>query len=498
MKLPTQYEKGLRISLAGGADFVVEDRGPGEVAVEPREGSGAVRKYFSARKIADARTDIVDDSPWAFLAVQPPAAKPTISLPATAMPEWQRLHQSGELGALVERLSIEIATTEVERLPDVFRRELPALFSRYPNGSLWYVGVDPVIIKRLTGMRIAFQLEIAPDSPFGDSRAGITYFGAHQLTGGLNFVEAVQPVLLAFSPVVSGFAMNALPGAFVFLFGQFDDEQDLRTNARDKLATRFYPAVNAHPMSPGIKVPTDLLGIGEVEALLAWWMTRLNILYSHAGDPTRFATAAGDHDVTGQAAWFFTFERMLADFAALGAAVDSPGLLRMQGAFDALDKASSLLVGPGGKEVLAFRRLLHRGQAVPRVEQAFDCLPLQARSRFKRWARTAYDRLYADIREQTMPDRITADGCGVKVGWSGPTDLQVVPWDDYVGELIREARNASHGLLDMLTVTRKNRRPRRLLLATNQGDVPASLYEVARVICLALLADAAALCDRSW
>jgi hypothetical protein len=137
------------------------------------------------------------------------------------------------------------------------------------------------------------------------------------------FIEAVRPILLALSPGVSGFAMNAPPGAFVFLLGEFGEENDLRSSARHKLANSFYPAVNTHLFSPGIKVPIDQLGIGEVEALLAWWTTRLNILYSHAADPTRCATPAGDHDVTGQAAWFFTFERMLADFAALGAAVGS-------------------------------------------------------------------------------------------------------------------------------------------------------------------------------
>jgi hypothetical protein len=171
----------------------------------------------------------------------------------------------------------------------------------------------------------------------------------------------------------------------------------------------------------------------------------------------------------------------------------------MQGAFDALDKASSLLVGPGGDDVSAFRRLLHRTQALPRIEQAFDCLPMQARSRFKSWARAAYNQLYADIRGQTTPDRVTPDGRGVRVGWSSPTDLRVVRWDDYVGELIREARNASHGLLDLLTVTpKKEKRARRLLLATNQGEVPAPLYEVTRVICFALMADAASFCDGSW
>lgn len=186
---------------------------------------------------------------------------------------------------------------------------------------------------------------------------------------------------------------------------------------------------------------------------------------------------------------------MLADFAALGSAVGSPGVLRMQGAFDAVDKAAGLL---GGDDAKTFKRLLDRERTLPRVHTAFDQLPMQARARFRQWATASYDQLYADIREQTMPGRITKDGRGVKVGFSSPTDLRLLPWPEYVGELIREARNASHGLMEMLTVTPERKRARRLLLASNQGEVPTSFYEVARVIVFALMADPAALCGRTW
>lgn len=85
----------------------------------------------------------------------------------------------------------------------------------------------------------------------------------------MKFSEAVQPILLAYSPVVSGFVLNAPPGAFVFIFGQFDDAHDLRELDHQSLAANYHPAVNSHAYAPGIKVPMDGLGRGELEAMLA-------------------------------------------------------------------------------------------------------------------------------------------------------------------------------------------------------------------------------------
>jgi hypothetical protein len=494
-----QQYPGLRSSLEQASEFTVVDTPDGAVLVEPAEGAGTVRRYFDVTRVANVFSDLTDDRNWAPLAIRPPfSPKPEIPLPADASHDLERLQNDSTLPALMQRLGIEVSMTEPEGLADIFRRELPGLFARYPGGSLWYVGVDPVLVKRLTFMRVALQLRLTPDARWGNQGDGGTYFDVHQLSRGLAFSEVVQPILLTFAPVVSGFVMNAPPGAFVFLFGQFDDEHDMRARDGD-ISRAFFPAVNVHLFSPGVKVPMLELPSAHVEGLLGWWASRLDVLYSHAADPTRFATAAGDHDVEAQAAWFFTFERLLADVEAMTASVNSPGLLRMQGAFDALDKAAGLLVGPRGTrraEAEAFCRLLRRRDAMPRVERAMSRLPLQMHSRFRAWTRGAFDALYADIRAQTMPHRTTTNG--VRVGHDHATDLREMTWDDYVAELIREARNASHGL-NMLTEDRRgNRRDRRLLLATNEGDVPASLYEVVRAVTFGLFADAEAFCDRTW
>jgi hypothetical protein len=481
------------------ADMRVVDGEGDEVDAAPNEGAGVVRKYFDVTPVAKAKTDVSGDEAWAFLAAHPPhSPRPAIDLPPMAAGDFDL-----PLAALIQRLYTVVATTEADELPPLFRDFLlPGLFRRFPRGSLWYVSVDRALPARLTFMRLALQFKLTPDVDFlGDEKRA--FFNAHQLGGDVAVSALMSPILTLFSPVVTGFAMNVAPHAFVFLFGDLGEEEDMRTHGAGPLARAFYPSVNDHSASVGIKVPTDDLPTAHVESLLGWWTSRLNVVYSHAADPTRHATAAGLHDVAAQAAWLYTFERMLADLIALSASVDSPPLLRMQTAFDALDKAAALLAAHGDSTTDAFRRLLQRDETLPRLRAAFDGgLPLQLQMRFKSWGETAFEQLYKDIAASTMVSRQSPTG--VRVGYRAPDDLREVPWPEYVGRLMREARNASHGLLDMLAEMPgpkyKSHKgpPRPFLLATNSGTVPASLFEVTRVIVFGLMSDPARLCTQTW
>lgn len=306
--------------MLSGSNFSVADCDGGVLEVEPNP-SGP---YFQAHRVATARTDITKDDTWAFLGVHPPLSpKPELSLTTKQHVQLDAMRQEPGLRALMQRLSIDVAITEVEGLPGIFGRELPDMFKRYPQGSLWYISVDPVLLGRLAFMRVALQLHLTPDADFGgESRA--TFFNVHQLSTGATFDEVIKPILLTFAPVVSGFAMNVYPHAFVFLFGQFDDDHDMRNRGTGPIAESFFPSVNAHTTAPGIKVPVEQLPFGHIESLLAWWAARLSVLYGHAADPTRFRLPSGDHDVAAQAAWFFTFERLLADILAMTASVQEP------------------------------------------------------------------------------------------------------------------------------------------------------------------------------
>jgi hypothetical protein len=113
------------------------------------------------------------------------------------------------------------------------------------------------------------------------------------------------------------------------------------------------------------------------------------------------------------------------------------------------------------------------------------------------YAHGRYDQFYADMAEHTMRDRQRPNG--VMVARNDPADLQLMPWEEYVPELMRAARNSSHGLQDVMREPKDaNARHQRLLLATNSGDIPSSFFEVAAIAYLCLMADAERLCDRTW
>lgn len=482
-QLPAKHATALRASLAGPAEMRVDDLGEHRIRLVPREGSGMVRSYLNALRIADARTDLDAEQTWAFLATHTPFVPTPSHRIVTELGRHQdRLRAARDLPGIAERLGVAVSLADASLLPGIFRVELPHLFTRYPEGSLWCVVADSVLARRLAFMRIMLRLELAPDLPVGRD-LDVAPFGAHQLTGGISFSDVITPALLAFMPVAAGFTMPAMPHTFVFLFGEFED---LRTRSPGPFARRFFPSVHSYSGVPGIKLPTEHLTTANVESLLGWWTSRLNIAYSHAADPTMHA-AGGKYDAGAQAAWLFTFERMLADAASLASSVDTSGLLRIQIAFDLLDKASALMA-PRRGQAHQFRRLLNRQESLPRLERVFGQMPVQLRTRFRTWAVDAFDRFYADVEQTIVAERITRTG--VLVGHTGPSDLREIPWEQYVPELVREARNASHGLQELFAQRQRADRPlRRALVAISSGTLPVSFLEVTWLLFWGLMAE---------
>ena len=486
LPLPAGHEAGFRDSLRTLAKFVVDDvpDKPNVVSVEPGEGSGVVTRYFSAHRIADASTDLSRPALWERLFANPPwDAKPDVELTPQEQQRLTAIQSSDKINDVFQRLGTAAARAKADEMPALFQRELPHLFARYPQGTLWYIGVDQRLVRRLAFMRVRLQLTLTPDIDYDPAkRDRVQYFGMHTLSGGSAFGKVFDPLLLAVPPSAMGIAISVFPQAFVFLFGEFED---LRSGGPVGLSARFLPGISTARGVPGMKFPVQNLPTAQLESLLQWWTGRLNVLYSYVADPTNFADGDGAHDVAAQAAWFFTLERMMADAAVLLAAVDAAPLLRMHAAFDLLDKADSLLTRAGKQaDATNFKRLLRKDDALRRLDRAFDKVPVQPRPRFKEWAASSYERRYADIKRTTMTSRRKPEGepDGVLVALNDPARPVMRSWDEYVANLMRAARNSSHGLQDMLRPPPpgSSKPDPRLLLATNSGEVPYSFYEVGR------------------
>jgi hypothetical protein len=363
---------------------------------------------------------------------------------------------------------------------------MPALFHDFPGSSLWFVSTDPVLPARFSFLRTQLALELTPDTPLsGPEFEGIRLLDAHSLTTGIDFGHVHAPPLLAFSPGVVAFPMSCEPHALVLVLGQ---TLDLRKPTEPLWSEIYRPRTLDRPDVWQDEAFTDGLDFTDVEALLPWWVDRLNILYSHATDPTQFHDNFSRHDVIGQAAWFLTLERMLSDGILLLSNAKAGAVVHMQLAFDLLDKAEALL--EYAESGAGFKDLLRRGKTVPRLNQAWASLPAGLVDRFRDHTQRAFDGMYEDIREHALAHRRTRNG--MRVARQDPTRPMPMTMDEYVPELVRAVRNSSHGFTEVL------RDARGLLVATHQGCMPSQLTDVAGLVMLGLFADADKLCEGTW
>ena len=479
----------LRRSLEEASDFRVTDLGGNEVDIVPAEGAGTTRTFLRTHRLCDANTAITP-AVWAPLDEHPgyesnPARRDRL------LAEAARLAQIDTAPAMLQMIEAAVAGFRNDELPGWLELQLERLFELFPDGSLWLASVDPVLLGRLTLLGGTFAFEVTPDFPLDPNNPhGFDALDEHSVTRGVAYGKALDPALLAFSPGAIGYAFDRQPHALVLLFG-FDGE--LREVPPRSLSSLYEPNVFENVGDEPWDDPDfrEQLDPSDVESFFQWWVSRLNVFYSHAADPTRFVNDDGKHEPAAQRAWFLTFERMLADATLVLAAPQLAALARIAAAFDFLDKAEALLgygrAGSGG----GFERLLRRSEMTRRLEQAWQVsLPLRMRLRFQRHVEALFASIHAEVHEHTLAFRRTT--AGVNIGREQDDRLLNRPLEMYVPELVRATRNSSHGFLEALTG------PERFLLATNDGHMPSQLADLIAFFLFGFAADADAVCERRW
>lgn len=477
-----------RQSLAQNCDFMVRDLAPERwVSIEPAEGAGQTRRYFEAHRICDANTDL-NEATWQSLRDHPAWDDPDINRRHRFLEMAAQLAAVGSPEATIQAVQAGIAGA-VNDAPDFLTPNLPPLFESFPDGSLWLISVDSRLLSRLAFLRSRYTLELTPDLHLDPNEwLGLRALDGHSVTGGASFQRALTPALLTFSPGAIGYAFAWNPHALVFMFGM---SAGLRLEHPRSFASLYEPDTDVSAGDVPWVDPdfwSDLQS-GDLESLLGWWTQRLNILYSHAADPTRF-DLLGRHDAGRQFAWFLTLERLLADATLILSGPQSPQLSRIQAAFDLLDKAEALLgYGVRGSGD-GFKRLLRRSQMVPRLNSAWEQLPLRLRSRFRAHTEVLYDAMYDHIRDHALAYRRTPHA--VKVWRPESERLVARPMDTYVPDIVRSVRNSAHGFLELV------KGPDRYLIATHDGHLPPSLADLAAMVTFGLVADAEHLVRGEW
>lgn len=485
---------GYRDGLARLSRFAVEDFGDGVAGIAPVEGAGTIATHFDLIKVCDGATDFDDPDVWAPLHAHPPRRRSDIEDPLTY--RQQMIDRGREIverrpsneSEIVAFALAALGAAEAGDLSDLLAVNVPALLREFPNGSLWLVTVDDVLLTRLAFGRTQLALGLTPDMPIGEEMDHLRAFEELTLTRGIDFGAVMDVPLVAFSPAVLGLRIPAMPHVLVFCFGA---DVDLRRPYPTSLASLYRPTVLHDP--EGLARGPALEGHRPDDGarMLAWWGERLNVLYSHATDPTRFTDERGFYDAAAQAAWTITIERLIGDALSLLAEPQATELDRVQLAFDLLDKAEGLL-GYGKRESgRGFEALLRAEQSVRRSREAFGSLPDDLGLRLGDEVERLFGALRSEVRANTQQHRLTQRGA--RVAREAPESLQAISDDDLVATLCRAVRNSSHGLLDLF-----REHPDRFLLAMNTGGIPAELPALAPLLGLALLADAESLIDESW
>jgi hypothetical protein len=477
-----------RRSLTDDSDFVVRDlAADGWVSVEPGEGSGQTRQYFEAHRICDAQTAL-SDATWQVLRDHAAWEDHDLARRQRLLDLARDLARIGTPEATLQALQAGIAGA-VNDAPAFLTPQLPQLFQSFPDGSLWLISTDRRFLSRLTFMRSRYAVEVTPDIHIDrNAWLGLRALDGHSLTGGVSFQRLFIPLLLTFSPGAIGYAFPWNPHVLVFLFGM---SAELRETPPQSFASLYEPDTDVAAGDVSWVDPAfwGNLNSGDLESMLAWWTRRLNVLYSHATDPTRFESV-GRHDAAGQFAWFLTLERMIADATLILSGPQMPNLSRLQAAFDLLDKAEALLGYGARGSGDGFKRLLRRSQMVPRLEAAWEQLPLRLRQRFRLHTTMLFDAIYDHVREHALSYRLTPKA--VKVWRPESNRLVARPMDTYVPDLIRSVRNSAHGFLEVVADHD------RYLIATHDGHLPPAVSDIAALIMFGLVADAEHLVQGNW
>lgn len=386
-------------------------------------------------------------------------------------------------------LALLLLITGNNELRPTLEPHLDALWTSIPQLTMWLVTPEQAFMSRVRLSQLLFQFQHTPDLDIetlaADERRSLS---AQSLSNGVSTADLVQPIFLTFSPAATGFAAPWLPHTIALDFGA---AIDLRVKPPASLSAIYEPRIlNASLNLDGREPWFNSIPKEKLATLFQWWISRLDLLYGIITDPTRFPNKRGEYDSSDHLAFRLTVERVLADLRIINASPQAPALTRLGATFDLLDKLETLLgYGPQSLSQFGkawgpgrgFARLLDRRVTLPMMQRGFENMPGTLASLFKERSKVLFDAMYSEVADGVLRGRLDEDGVRY-----GSASARKMPWETYVGTLVRAVRNSSHGLLQAHKTEAE-------VAATHTGSLPDTLPELVPLIALALLADPARL-----
>jgi hypothetical protein len=505
--LPPQAKApGFRDSFSTLAAMRVRAVTDDWLAIAPREGAGAVYEYFRLERLCDAASPPNDET-WAPLLANPPFHTDKEVWSAVAddgrdmrqrLRDWaEKIDDPDRPEAHLASVGGRLTTLPLEEVPPFLTARAREFVAANPEASFWLMRTDDLLIKRFAMLRALLAVALAPDvidenDPKARTLPQLKTLQEHSLTRGSNFGDVIDPLLLTFSPGALGYVFNWMPHALVFLSGV---NGSMVRDYPQTPSALYLPDIQAFgPFTWKDNAWFEDINSAHAEALLQWWVARLNVVYSYLLDPTNFAVL-GRHSAPLQVATLLTLERLLADLLLVQTGFQGAELARQQAAFDLLDKAEALLGFGVSGSGQGFERLLRRSSTVKRLDEVWQRLPLQLQPRFRAHTRALYDGMYAHVREHAYAHRLA--GGAIKVGPPGGP-LVGRSLEGYVPQLVRAVRNSAHGFIGVLTSDAPAMRRDRDLLATHDGKLPPHFPDLAALIAFAFIADFERVADQTW
>lgn len=469
IRIPTSFKAGPT-GIAELCKWEFRTVAGGFTDVRTREGyRHRAPRLLSAYKVADADNP-GDDGGFKRLARwwRQDVYDRSGSLAARGMAEVQRLFELGERAPAWEafRLGI-VSASDIDWIP-FLRGNFDRIIKELPHASLWAVEHDRVlysrhhIVQTLFGAEATPGLLVNPDLSTQVFQAGSGLLGEQYHVGHL-----VEPALLVHAPWVIGIQSARMAGLVVMIFGGLEAGR-LDGSVAD-LINIFRPRLMSSPIGA---VGQPNYSAADGEALLTWWVGRVNALVAASLDTVNFTDADGFYQPSRHFAALLSMDRFFAVVQDILVGSRRDEFTRRMLLFEAVDLLEGL--GLGGPDVTFGHKA-----TVKVVERVFAGMPEGAARCLEprcKWAAAALKDVQSEF---FVKDSVKGESFVAAAAAGQPMTL-----DAAASRYLWLLRNAAHSYRKAVEKPLD-----RALLASHTGILGPELSDLPLIHLLALLAE---------